>query len=619
MSSGARIIKEKKGGSLNKKHLGIIATFLIVGSLFLTSCGQANPTATTSKPATSTTATVKPTTTAPSSDKPQYGGSLTIARTGDILGFDEGFQAVFFTVTNHMTHDEPLTGDWAKGPGGTNDYSWLSNGNYSWASKGGSVAESYEITAPGRIVLHIRQGIHFGLNPNSDASKLVAGRQLTGDDVLYTMNRFLTMPTSYWRTGSPTFAAGCKVQLLDPWTLEATCAPVDAYSFAAYLVDWCSIIPQEVINKYGDMRDWKNSVGSGPFMLTDFVSNSSAQFIKNPNYWRTDPVGPGKGNQLPYVDKVKLLIIADTSTLHSAMRTGKLDILAMQTWDDAKNVRGSIDGLNELAYIPQNPQQIFMRTDKQDKPYKDLKVRQALMYATDFNSIITDFMDNQAYAQSFPITPMPDFKSVYIPLEELPAEVQDLYKYQPDKAKALLAEAGYPDGFQTNIMFSSTGTFNADYLSIIKDMWAKVNVNLTLVPLEFAAHNTRWSQRNYDDLFYGLMASAGTYRRATNFTGTGVGYNLSYINDPTLVEARDKMQELFNAGDDAGCDKIMRDITPGMLAQAYVIPTPVQKQVVFWQAWIKGYHGEQSPGIINEWQENMYLWIDQGLKQSMGY
>lgn len=606
---------------MNTRRLSLIAGFLLLVSLVLMSCGSGTTTTTTtsatSKPTTTTT--TKPPTSKPGTDTPQYGGSLNIARTGDILGFDEGFQAVFFTVTNHLTHDEPLTGDWAKGPAGTNEYSWLSNGNYSWASKGASVAESYEIPEPGKIILHIRKGIHFGLNPDSPASLLVNGRELTGEDVEWTMNRMRTMKTSYWVTGHPSFVAGLSIKLVDKWTVEATCNPADAYSYAAYLVDWCSILPREVVEKYGDVRDWKNSVGSGPFFLTDFVSNSSASFEKNKNYWRTDPVGPGKGNKLPYIDRIKLLIITDTSTLHSAMRTGKLDILQGQTWDDAKNVRGGIEGLNELSYIYQNPNQLFMRTDKQDLPYKDKRVRQALMYATDYDAIINDFMEGKAFAQSFPITPMPDFKTVYIPLEDLSADIQDLFKYNPEKAKTLLTEAGYPDGFKCSIMYSSTGNFNVDYLSIIKDMWAKVGVDLTLVPLEFAAHNTRWSQRNYDDMFFGLMASAGTYRRATNFLGTGVGYNLSYINDPAFEKAKNDMQARFNAGDDAGCDAIMREITPSMIEAAYVVPTPVQYLVTFWQPWIGGYHGESSPGIINEWQENMYLWINQDLKKSMGY
>ncbi len=591
----------------------------------LASCSSpATSTTATTKPVTtppsSTAATTKPgtTTTPPSATTPKYGGTITIARAGDILGFDEGFQATFFTVTNHLTHDEPLTGDWAKGPAGDNTYSWLSNGNYAWNSKVGSVAESYQIPEPGHIIFKIRQGIHFGLNQNSEASKLVAGRELTGNDVYYTMNRMFTISTSYWKTAAPSFVAGAKVTLVDKYTVDVTCAPADAYNFAAYLVDWCSIVPKEVVDKYGDLRDWRNSVGSGPFFLTDFVSNSSATFIKNPNYWQTDPVGPGKGNRLPYADGVKMLIIPDTSTMLSAMRTGKIDLLQSLTWDDGQNLKKSTTGLNELAFIPQNPSHINMRIDKQDLPYKDLRVRQALMYATDFDSIVKDFLAGQAQKQSWPITPMPDFASAYLPLDQAPADVQDLYKYNPTKAKQLLTDAGFPNGFKSSIMYDSTGSFNSDYLSIIKQMWAKVGVDLTLQPLEFVAYNNRWNARDYNDLFYGLMASSGTYRRATNYTGAGAGWNLSYVNDLKAIQARDTMLDLFSKGDDAACDKVNKDFMPYLLSQVWVIPTPVQNRITFWWPWVKGYHGELSAGIINEYQENKYIWIDQDLKKSLG-
>jgi peptide/nickel transport system substrate-binding protein len=603
----------------------VLLMFGIMSSIALLtlSCGSGSPTTTvpgttTVKP-TITTAVPPTTTSAPASEKPKYGGILNLYQAGDVLGFDEGYQAAFFVTTNHLTHDEPLTGDWAKGPAGTNEYSWFSNANYSWASKTGSVAESYEIPAAGRIIFHIRRGIRFGLNPDSAASKLVGGRELTGDDVAYTINRMLTLQGSYWRTAAPTFTAGAKVTVVDKWTVEVTCDPADAYNFAAYLVDWCSIQAKEVVDKYGDLRDWRNSVGSGPFFLTDFVANSSISYQKNPNYWRKDPAGPGKGNQLPYVDRVKVLIIPDVSTAQSAVRTGKIDIMGAQTWDDAKALRTTVKSLNEVAYVPQNPSQLFMHTDRQDLPYKDIRVRQALMYAVDYDSIIKNFLSGEAFAQSFPITPMPDFKSAYLPLAEAPAAVQDLYKYNPEKAKKLLADAGYPNGFKCSVMYSSLGSFNGDYLSIIKDMWAKVNVTLSLVPLENAAHNTRWNARNYDDMLFGLMASAGTYRRSTNLVGTGGGWNLSFVTDPKAMEARDKMLALFNAGDDAACDAVMKEFTKYALEQAWVIPTPVQKVVTFWQPWVKGYHGESSPGIINEGQQNMYIWVDQDLKAKLGY
>ena len=551
---------------MRKKLLWAILGVASVVPLLITACGTSAtttaPVATTTAPPVATTTKPVATTTAPAaSDKPKYGGTITLWRSGDVLGFDEAFNPVWIVVTNHLTNDELLTGDWAKGPAGSNTYTWLSNGNYSWASKGASVAESWKIVDAGHLAFTIRKGIKFGLNPNSEASRLVNGRELTADDVAYSINRMLTESTSYWKTAAPQWSASVKVTVVDKYTIDVAGSnvPNDAYNMAAYLVDFLSIIPKEVVAKYGDMRDWRNSAGSGPYFLTDFVANSSVTFVKNPKYWRTDPVGPGKGNQLPYADGVKVLIIPDSSTAIAAVRTAKLDILSMQTADDARSIRSTTPQLQELAYTPAGQFHIYMRTDKQDLPYKDIRVRKALMMATDFDTIVKDLMGGQAQKQSWPITPMPDFKDAYLPLDQAPAAVQELYKYNPDKAKQLLKDAGYPNGFKTKIVVQNASAY-VDYVSVVKQMWAKVGVDLSIELVDFGVYNTRWAQRNFDELFYAGMASSGTYRRCTNYVGTGAGWNLSWVNDPKTVEARDKMVALFNAGDDVATDKTNREL-----------------------------------------------------------
>ena len=604
------------------RKLRILWTMIVFIALALVSCAT-TPSTTTTQPTGTTqpppSTTTKPPTTTPSNQPPKYGGTLTVVNPGDILAFDEGTNAVFFTISTHLTNDELLTGDWAKGPAGTSQYTWLSNGTYSWSSKAASVAQSWDIVAPGHMVFHIRQGIRFGLNPNSEASRLVAGRALTGEDVVYTLNRMLTLTGSYWISSASAWCKSTKVTEVDKYTIDVTCDPALAFNFATYLVDWGSIIPDEVVDKYGDMKDWRNSVGSGPFFLTDFVSNSSVTFVKNQNYWRTDPVGPGKGNQLPYVDGINMLIVSDTSTILAAMRTAKIDVVQGLTYDDANSLRGSTPGIQELSFVPQNPSQIWMHMDKPDLPYKDIRVRQALMMGIDFNSIMKDLMGNQASEPSCPLTPMPDFINAYLPLDQAPASVQALYKYNPVQAKKLLSDAGYPNGFKASIIYSSTDVFAGDYLPVVEEMWSQIGVNLTLNPVDFGVSQTRWAQRNYDNLFWGLMPSAGTYWRALSMTGSGSGQNLSFVDDATVNAARDKMVAAFIVGDDATVDKTHKDLMPYVLEQAWVIQTPVQNLHTFWWPWLKGYHGEGSPGVINEWQWTMYPWIDQTLKKQMGH
>src|ERR1035437_2732842 len=187
-------------------------------------------------------------------------------------------------------------------------------------------------------------------------------------------------------------------------------------------------------------------------MLTDYTKGSSLTYTKNPDYWETDPVGPGKGNKLPYVDVYKEVIITDVSARIAALRTGKIDI-ADGTAAPAGGALNSVDAQPLIKANPQiqytkslsnTPWAITRRTDKQDQPFKDVKVRQALMLATDFNALKQVLFGDDAEIDVWPVNK--NVTAMYQPLSEMPQAVQDLYTYNPTKAKQLLSDAGYPSG-----------------------------------------------------------------------------------------------------------------------------------------------------------------------------
>ena len=109
----------------------VLMSCLVSALLFLVSCGQPAQTGTTTPPVT--TASSQPTTTVPTlpkpaSDKPQYGGTLTVSQTSDITGFDEAYTAHNTIATIKLTNEELLTGDWTKGPAGTGQFQFISSG-----------------------------------------------------------------------------------------------------------------------------------------------------------------------------------------------------------------------------------------------------------------------------------------------------------------------------------------------------------------------------------------------------------------------------------------------------------------------------------------------------------
>ena len=96
------------------------------------------------------------------------------------------------------------------------------------------------------------------------------------------------------------------------------------------------------------------NVGTGAFMITDFVPGSVATLKRNPNYWDKDPIGPGKGNALPYIDELRYLIIPDASTREAAMRTGKIDQwgLTGDQWETVNTLKKNVPALLAgLAFI----------------------------------------------------------------------------------------------------------------------------------------------------------------------------------------------------------------------------------------------------------------------------
>ena len=159
-----------------KRKLLFVAILLLSLSLLLVSCGTASQT----------------TGAGGSGDSPKYGGTVNLVSTGDPMGFDEAFNAPWFVWPTHLTEDEMLNGDWTQGWAGgfgSKKWTWTLDGIYNWSSKAGSVCESWQAVTPYHYTFKVRKGIKFSLDPNNEASKLVNGRELTAEDVVYSYQR----------------------------------------------------------------------------------------------------------------------------------------------------------------------------------------------------------------------------------------------------------------------------------------------------------------------------------------------------------------------------------------------------------------------------------------------
>lgn len=598
-----------------KRTVWLVMACLAVTALVLAACGPgATTTPPTTTPPTTTPPTTTPPTTKPPVETPKYGGVVTLGFAADILGFDEGSLAHYLTYTLKLTNEELWQGDWARGPAGTGEFDWILGGVNRVDGKAPSLATSWELPDKETMVFHIRQGVKWALNPKSEASKLVNGRELTADDVVYSLKRYNTLPTSYMRVQYAGMATTTNVTAPDKWTVVIKCLPQYYGDAVSLYPDYAAIIPHEVVEKYGDMRDWRNSVGTGPFMMTDFVSNSSVTFVKNPNFWEKDPVGLGKGNQLPYVDGVKILIIPDLATRYSALRTAKIDIQYGVSWDDAASIKKTNPELIFNTYQWDSVYPICMRQDKPESPFHDVRVRRALCLALDKDQIKNVYYGGNAELLNWPVIATKEYKNAFVPLEKLPESVRELYEgYKPDKAKQLLTEAGYPNGFKATLICYNTSA-QTDLMSLLKSMWAKVGVDVTIDAKEYAVWTSILVSRNFDSMLYTYVSGIGTYYKMININGPPQ-YNASYIDDPKVKEARAKMETLLF--DEPKMDLLHAELMPYLLDQAYVIAPPWPYYHEFWSPWIKNYHGEYNVGYYNWFTFTKWIWVDEDMKKQI--
>ena len=593
---------------MKKRIIWLVMTCLMAAALVLTSCAEA-----VTEKEEEITPPKKEAAAPPKEEEkvapvvvgPRYGGVYIEGRVVDEQHFDEASLYIHTAGSLKLTNEDLLMGDWAKGPAGTNEASWLYHAPVSSNLIAGCLAESWEFPDPDTCIFHIRKGVRWHDKPP------VNGRELTADDVVYSLKRVWTIPSSYtrmaylWDTHIESMTAP------DKYTFVLKCLPGKLGLVFPMLTDHHRIIPPEMYPEDETMKDWENTCGTGPFMLVDRVSGSSMTFERNPNYWGSDPAGPGKGNQLPYLDGVKWLVLPDASTRMAALRTAKIDWLAIG-WEEAKSVMETNPELKYLKWFGGAMTAIAGKLDT--PPFDDIRVRHALSMAIDNQEIADLLYGGDAVMLGFPIPPTAEWKHLYIPVNELAEETRQLYGYHPDKAKQILAEAGYPDGFKINVVTFSYPTY-MDLLPIVQDYWAKIGVELEIDVKEYGVYASMGlgTKKSFTQLYTAGVTATGPFRFYHETPGKTPNYSL--IDDPVINEAFATITAAWPDFDKQS--EIYSELLPHTLYQNYYIQLPTSFTYTFWQPWIKNYHAEYAVGYANQSGFPKYIWLDQDLKEKM--
>ena len=540
-------------------------------------------------------------------ERPRYGG--TIVMTGSNPRYIDGIYGLNYWTPCKWTNEALNEDKWVWGPSGTEEFEFMWNimGPPPDAMGGGGLAESWESPDPDSVIFHIRKGVYFHDKPP------VNGREVDAYDVEFSLLRYWNAPQSYHYSGVPWDRYMVSIEALDKWTLEVKFQPGMGLTPFNMVTGASYIYPHEVIDEYGDMNDWKNVCGTGPFILTDLVENGSATYVRNPNYWMNDPLFPE--NRLPYIDSLKELYITDRSTILAAFRTGKVDQGGMSSYEDVDALLKTNPETKIKSYIAPTASTLDMKQDDPSLPYYDKRVRQAMMMAIDHPALKDSLYGGNAMIVAWPVAPVGDidiFGDMYTPLEELPESTQMLFGYYPEEAKALLADAGYPDGFKAEVILMEA---DADLFSIIKADLAKVGIELDLQVREVGAYNSLAYGREFTNMIRGSIDCTVEYSFWPRL-GAGVPQNFGNFSDPLIEEARAE-------ADSAGLDlyaqtRPMKRVFAHILDMTYKITLTSPYVYVVWHPWLKGYDGSVFCLQLNTYKNwTKYAWVDQDIKYEM--
>ena len=487
---------------------------------------------------------------------------------------------------------------------------------------GPGLAESWEQPDPGTTVFHIREGVKWHNLPP------VNGREFTAKDVEYVFHRVWGLGSGFSErsphAGEPFFNKITSVEATDKYTVVFK-HPVNAYSLPTFLTaGWSDMIapPREVVEEHGDMKDPAHVIGTGPWMFADYVPGSSLTWVRNPDYWQNDALFPDHEFQLPYADEFRQLAMPEKSTQLAALRSGKLDRMDGNNWGDTGitwEQKESLDRTNpELQFAAYTMTGSGLAYRYGTEPlFPDIRVRQALDMAIDREQIARTWGGGyvEAIPQAWTYTAVPGF---YRPWDEIPEEVRETYTYNPEKAKQLLAEAGYPDGFKTQLLLPSDQ--DTDLYLIVQSHLAEIGVDMEIEILDPSAHVAMVSSGEWDGITirgWGI-GYPGPIGPARHFYGPnpGANGNIQFIQDSE-----------YDALIDAAASEADLDAYQGLLTAAndYIVSQHWRMFIIMnaefraWQPWIKSYRGENRLGTdYGHGLVMAHVWVDQELKSAMG-
>ncbi len=327
------------------------------------------------------------------------------------------------------------------------------------------LAESYEASPDLKEVT-------FHLHRNA---KFCDGSPITANDVKFSFDRYLEKDSNVsWQ-----YPEGTTVQVIDDYTAKVTSQVPSVWFLQAMTLWGTNIMSAKYVQGQSKDQIAAAPLGSGPFCLTSWDKGNGYILHRNPGYW----------DKPAWVDEVDARVIQDDTARVLQLETSAVDLAIDVPYNQVgvlsgyPGIQGYTSTLWGLASLALN--------EKSVPAFQDKSVRQAMSYAIDRQAIVNTVLFGKGTAA----------QSVWYG-EDLPYYTADFAQnFDLDKAKQLMAQSGFPQGFQTDFTVVAGDTVAMQTAVILKDQWSKLGIQVNIVPVEQGSWFSHWSSYDYQMLY----------------------------------------------------------------------------------------------------------------------
>ena len=370
-----------------------------------------------------------------------------------------------------------------------------------------AVAEKYTLSEDGTTyTFTLREGVKFH-----------NGQTVTAEDVVYSINRCAAVPEGQEKPLVAAFSAVKSVEALDEKTVAVTIAQRDL-EFISYMT--AAIIPADYENQ--DTAP----VGTGPFRFVSRTPQQDFVMERFEDYWGAPA----------WLDKVTYKICENADALVMNLNGGSIDLCAHLTSAQASQLNQNFQVLEGTMNLVQA---IYL--NNQAKPFDNQLVRQALCYAIDRQGIMDMVADGHGTAVGSSIYPA--FTKYFLP------ELVDKYPHSVEKAKELLAQAGYPNGFDMTISVPNNYQPHMDTAEVVAEQLREASIRVTIQPVEWSTWlDTIYNGRQFQATVVGVDAANMTARAMLERFTSDYAKNFINYSNPAYDAL---FQQAINATDEA--------------------------------------------------------------------